>query len=81
MVAPLLAGTVGIAGVGTMLSTITMNTRGKDVMLAVLFIPLLFPLLWACVSATTCAMCAPEGFMDTFVTSMALSPSGFNHSG
>ena len=50
-----------------------MNTRGKDVMLAVLFIPLLFPLLWACVSATTCAMCAPEGFMDTFVTSMALS--------
>lgn len=73
MIAPLLAGTVGIAGVGTMLSTITMNTRGKDVMLAVLFIPLLFPLLWACVSATTCVMCAPEGFMDTFVTSMALS--------
>ena len=73
IVLPLLVGTVGIAGVGTMLSTITMNTRGKDVMLAVLFIPLLFPLLWACVSATTCVMCAPEGFMDTFVTSMALS--------
>ncbi|MDO4442569.1 MAG: heme exporter protein CcmB [Slackia sp.] len=69
----LLVGAVGIAGVGTMLSTITMNTRGKDVMLAVLFIPLMFPLLWACVSATTAVMCATDGFMDTFVTSMALA--------
>lgn len=73
MLAPLAVGTIGIAGVGTMLSTITINTRGKDVMLAVMFIPLLFPLLWACVSATTCVMTAPEGFMETFTTSMALA--------
>ncbi len=73
MIAPLFVGTVGIAGIGTMLSTITMNTRGKDVMLAVLFIPLMFPLLWACVAATTCVMCGAEGYMDTFVTSMALA--------
>ena len=73
MFVPLLAGTVGIAGVGTMLSTITMNTRGKDVMLAVLFIPLMFPLLWACVSATTVVMCGSDGFMETFTTSMALA--------
>ncbi len=73
MLIPLAVGTIGIAGVGTMLSTITINTRGKDVMLAVMFIPLLFPLLWACVSATTCAMCAPEGWMDTFTTSLALA--------
>ena len=53
MLAPLAAGTVGIAGIGTMLSTITVNTRGSDVLLAVLFIPLVFPLLYACVSATT----------------------------
>ena len=45
---PLLVGTVGVAGIGTLLSTITINTRGKDVMLAVLFIPLIFPLLYAC---------------------------------
>lgn len=69
----LFVGALGIAGVGTMLSTITMNTRGKDVMLAVLFIPLMFPLLWACVSATTAVMCGADGFMDAFVTSMALA--------
>lgn len=50
---PLLTGTVGIAGIGTLLSTITVNTRGKDVLLAVLFIPLIFPLVYACVAATT----------------------------
>ena len=42
LVVPLLVGTVGVAGIGTLLSTITINTRGKDVMLAVLFIPLIF---------------------------------------
>lgn len=73
MLGPLFAGTVGIAGIGTILSTITMNTRGKDVMLAVLFIPLLFPLLWACVSATTCVMVGGEGFMDTYTTSLVLA--------
>lgn len=50
---PLVLGSIGIAGVGTMLSTITANTRGKDVMLAILFVPIIFPLLYACVSATT----------------------------
>lgn len=73
MVVPLLVGTVGIAGIGTMLSTITINTRGKDVMLAVLFIPLLFPLLWACVSATTAVMCGADAYMETFTTSLALA--------
>lgn len=53
IVLPLLVGSVGIAGIGTLLSTITMHTRGKDVLLAVLFIPLIFPLLYACVSATS----------------------------
>ena len=50
---PLLVGTVGIAGIGTLLATITVNSRGKDVLLAVLFIPLVFPLLYACVAAST----------------------------
>ena len=50
---PLLVGTIGIAGIGTLLSTITANTRGKDVLLAVLFIPLVYPLVYACVAATT----------------------------
>lgn len=73
LLAVLAVGTVGIAGVGTLLSTITVNTRGRDVMLAVLFIPLSFPLLWSCVSAATAVLIGAEGFMDTFTMSMALA--------
>jgi heme exporter protein B len=70
---PLIVGTVGIAGIGTLLATITMGTRGKDVLLAVLFIPLIFPLLYACVCATTVALLGSEMIMDTYVPSMALA--------
>ena len=73
LVVPLLVGTVGVAGIGTLLSTITINTRGKDVMLAVLFIPLIFPLLYACVSATTAAIVGAEGYADVMLTSLALA--------
>lgn len=69
----LLVGGIGIAGVGTLLSTITVNTRGKDVMLAVLFIPLIFPLLYSCVAATTAVLVGSEGFMDVFTVSMAMA--------
>ena len=61
MAVPLAVGTIGMAGIGTLLSTITVNTRGKDVMLAVLFVPLIFPLLYACASATTAVVVAPRG--------------------
>ena len=47
IVVPLVLGSVGIAGIGTLLSTITAATRGKDVMLALLFVPIVFPLLYA----------------------------------
>lgn len=70
---PLLLGTVGIAGIGTMLSTITVNTRGKDVMLAVLFIPLIYPLLYACVTATTAAICGGEFWMDSYTMSLVMA--------
>ncbi len=73
LVVPLLVGTVGVAGIGTLLSTITINTRGKDVMLAVLFIPLIFPLLYACVSATTAAIVGAEGYADVMLTSLVLA--------
>lgn len=69
----LLVGSIGIAGVGTLLSTITVNTRGKDVMLAVLFIPIIFPLLYSCVAATTAVLVGAEGFMDVFTVSMAMA--------
>jgi heme exporter protein B len=53
---PLFLGTVGIASAGTLLATITSHARGRDVLLAVLFIPVLFPLLYSCVAATTAAL-------------------------
>ena len=73
IVAPLVVGTIGMAGVGTMLSTITMNTRSKDVLLAVLFIPLTYPLLFACVTATTAAITGAELWTDMFVMPLVLA--------
>lgn len=73
LVIPLLLGSVGIAGIGTLLSTITASTRGKDVMLALLFVPIVFPLLYACVSASTCALVGGEVFAEGFMTSLALA--------
>jgi len=70
---PLLVGTIGIAGIGTLLATITINTRGKDVLLALLFIPLIFPLLYACVSATTVAITGGATFMDVYLPSITLA--------
>jgi heme exporter protein B len=69
---PLAVGTIGIAGVGTLLATITMSTRGRDVLLAVLFIPLVFPLLYACTSATTIAILGAP-VMDGYLVSLALA--------
>ena len=73
LVAPLLLGSVGIAGVGTLLAAITTSSRGKDVLLTLLFVPVAFPLLYACVSATTGAIVGGELFASTFVTSLALA--------
>ena len=73
IVAPLIVGTIGMAGIGTMLSTITMSTRSKDVLLAVLFIPLIYPLLYACVTATTGAITGTEFWMDLFVVPLVLA--------
>lgn len=70
LAAPLLLGTVGTASVGTLLATITANTRGKDVMLAVLFVPLIFPLLYVCVSATTGVV---TGSLDGFAVAVAMA--------
>ena len=70
---PLLVGTVGVAGVGTLLSTMTIDTRGRDVLLAILFIPVAFPLLYACVSATTVAFMGVEGTFGTFWSSCGMA--------
>lgn len=56
----LVVGTFGVSGIGSLLATITIKTRSKDVLLAVLLIPLIFPLLHASVCATS-ALLAPAG--------------------
>ncbi len=50
----LLVGSIGIAGVGTLLATMSVNTTGKDFVLAVLFIPIMFPL-------SACSGCGDMG--------------------
>ena len=73
IILPLLVGTIGVAGVGTLLSTMTIDTRGKDVLLAILFIPVAFPLLYACVSATSIAFMGVEGTFGFFWTSCGIA--------
>jgi heme exporter protein B len=46
-------GTLGIAAIGTILSTISANTRMKEVMLPILQIPLSVPVVIAAVEATS----------------------------
>ncbi|MDR0308376.1 MAG: heme exporter protein CcmB [Coriobacteriales bacterium] len=70
---PLLVGSIGIAGVGTLLATITSNARGKDVLLALLFIPIIYPLLHAVVAATTVVVVGGDNLVGTFATSLALA--------
>lgn len=69
----LFVGAVGIAGVGTLLATMSVNTSGKDFVLTVLFVPLMYPLLLACVSATSAAVLGGDGYTAQFWQGMALA--------
>lgn len=68
----LAGGAIGIAGVGTLLATMSVNTKGKDFVLAVLFVPLMYPLLLACVSATSAAVLGGDGYVQQFWSGMAM---------
>lgn len=70
--APIVLGTFGVSAVGTLLASITASARAHDVLLAVLFIPLAFPLLYACVAATTACLTADPAFAQTMRVSIAL---------
>lgn len=72
-IVPLVVGTIGMAGIGTMLATVTRNTCAKDVMLAVLFIPIVYPLLSACVTATTSAIAGTDAWFDFFTMPLVLA--------
>jgi heme exporter protein B len=49
----LLLADLGICALGTLLATISMNTRSRDLLLPILFLPLIVPLLIAATAATT----------------------------
>jgi heme exporter protein B len=67
----LIVGSIGIAGVGTLLATMSVNTTGKDFVLAVLFIPVMFPLLLAAVAATS-AILVQQPDMATYWKMLAV---------
>lgn len=48
----LFLGNIGICGVGTLLATISMNTRARDLLLPVLFLPVMVPVIIPMVLAT-----------------------------
>lgn len=62
----LIVGCIGIAGVGTLLATMSVNTKGKDFILSVLFIPIMFPLLLAVVGAASAVIIGNPGFEASF---------------
>ena len=64
-------GTLGIAAVGTILSTISANTRMKEVMLPILQIPLTVPVVIASVEATSQVLNSDTPQISTWLTILA----------
>ena len=52
---------LGIAALGTLLATITMNTRYRDLLLPIVFLPLVIPLLIADASGTSAVLSGTAG--------------------
>ena len=67
----LFGGSIGIAGIGTLLATMSVNTKGKDFMLTVLFIPVIYPLLLGAVAATAAAFGGGPGYATEYWQAMA----------
>lgn len=49
----ILLADLGISALGTLLATISMNTRARDLLLPIVFLPLIVPVLIAATTATT----------------------------
>ena len=52
---------LGIAALGTLLATIAMHTRARDLLLPILFLPLVIPLLIAAASGTSAVLAGSAG--------------------
>lgn len=73
----LLGVSIGISGVGTLLATMSVNTSGKDIMLTVVFVPLMYPLLRAAVGATFAVVIGGPASVSMFWSWMAWA-TGFD---
>ena len=51
-----LLGTIGFAGVGTLLSAVAVNTRARDIMLPILLFPISIPIIIAAVKLTAAVL-------------------------
>lgn len=60
-------GNLGICGVGTLLATISVNTKARDLMLPILFLPLAVPVLVAATSATNHIFLSQESLVELYV--------------
>ncbi len=69
----LFAGSIGIAGVGTLLATMSVNTKGKDFVLAVLFVPIMFPMLYAAVAATSAVIIGNPEYAEVYWKAMGIA--------
>lgn len=56
ILAAVVLGTIGLAGVGTLLATMAANTRLRDVLLPILMLPVALPALLAAVKSTAGAL-------------------------
>jgi len=53
---------LGISALGTLLATVSMNTRARDLLLPIVFLPLVIPLLIAAASGTSAVLAGGAGF-------------------
>lgn len=60
----LLLADVGICALGTLLATISLHTRSRDLLLPILLLPLIVPVLIAATGATTLIFAEGAGFAD-----------------
>lgn len=72
LVLPLTVGALGMAGVGVILASMTMHARSQDVLLAILFVPLIFPLLYTQVSAVSSLLMGDGASLLLFWRSIGL---------
>ncbi len=57
---------LGIAAIGTLLSAISINTRARDLMMPILFFPIIVPVLIAAVKSTSIALIASSPITDIY---------------